>query len=116
MERSSQIDRNHLVPSFGRAIKDASKLNDPGIIYQNVNTFKAFNGSGNDRVGVFSPAHISTIRFSLAADSAYLTNCLFGARNISVRDENGRALLSKPIRNPFADSARSSCYNRYLPS
>jgi hypothetical protein len=114
IERSSQVDRNHPVPIFGRAIKDASKLNDTGIVHQNVNAIKVFNGSGNDRVGIFSPAHVSTKRFSIPAGCANLTDRLFGTRDIFVRDENCRALLGKSIRDPFADSARPSSYNRYL--
>ena len=114
MERSSQIHRYHPVPIFGRALKDASKLNDPGIVHQDVYAIKVFNASGNDCVRIFSPAHISTNRFGTAASCAYLTNRLCGTRNILVRDENCRALLSKTVRNPFADSARPSGYYRYL--
>jgi hypothetical protein len=114
IERSRQINCDHSVPIFERAFKDASKLNDPSIVHQNVDAIEVFNGSGNERADIFPPTHISAKRFGIAAGCAYLASSVFGTRKVFVCDENCRALLSKPIRNSFADSARSSGYNRYL--
>jgi hypothetical protein len=88
VEGSCQINPNHPVPIFGGAFKNTSELNDSGIVYQNVDATELLNAARNDRGSIFTPAHISTKRFGLAAGCAYLSNRLFSARNIFVRDKN----------------------------